>query len=366
MHLETLRVTDLRCFGTASLALAPGLNLFLGPNGSGKTSLIEAAYLLSHGNSFRRGARDALVRRGADGFVVFGAWRARDGAPFRLGLERRGGQWTARIDDEPVRRLSDLFLRCAVCCFEPGSHALVGGAPEERRSYWDWTLFHVEPAFLETWRRYQRALKQRNALLRQQAPDTAFEPWDLELATSGEALGRMRAVVLDRIESVFAHTAARLLPELGEARLPAEPGWDTGAEDGLRGELARRLPLDRVRGSTSRGPHRADFRPTFVGAPQREHLSRGQEKLTALALILAQATLFRDVRGEWPVLAFDDLPSELDFAHQAHVLDALAGQGAQVLVTATEASPPLAARLAEAAVFHVEHGNVSPAGAPPG
>jgi DNA replication and repair protein RecF len=360
VHLETLRVTDLRCFAAASLALAPGLNLFLGPNGSGKTSLVEAAYLLSHGHSFRRGARDALVRRGAEGFVVFGAWRGADGTPFRLGLERRGGSWAARIDDEPVRRLSDLFLRCAVCCFEPGSHALVGGAPEERRSYWDWTLFHVEPAFLETWRRYQRALKQRNALLRQAAPDAAFEPWDAELAASGEALGAMRAAALARLARVFAGFAARLLPELGDAALLPEAGWDLAAGDGLRGELARRLPLDRIRGSTSRGPHRADFRPGFAGAPLREHLSRGQEKLTALALILAQATLFRDERGEWPVLAFDDLPSELDFTHQGHVLDALAGQGAQILVTATEASPPLAARMAEAAVFHVEHGAATP------
>jgi DNA replication and repair protein RecF len=359
VHLDALRVTDLRCFASATLALAPGLNLFLGPNGSGKTSLIEAAYLLSHGHSFRRGAREALVRRGADGFVVFGAWRGVNGAPFRLGLERRAGTWSARIDDAPVRRLSDLFLRCAVCCFEPGSHALVGGAPEERRSYWDWTLFHVEPAFLDTWRRYQRALKQRNALLRQAAPDTAFAPWDAELASSGEALADQRAALLVRLEAAFQRYTAQLLPELGPAALPGEPGWDREAADDLLGALERRLPLDRVRGSTSRGPHRADFRPVFEHAPLREHLSRGQEKLTALALVLAQASLFRDVRGEWPVLAFDDLPSELDFPHQAFLLDALGGQGAQVLVTATEASPPLAARTATAAVFHVEQGQVS-------
>lgn len=360
MRLESLRLTDLRSFAAAGLALSPGLNLFLGPNGSGKTTLVEAAYLLSHGRSFRRGAREALVRRGADGFVVFGSWRGADGLAFRLGLERRGGSWAARIDDEPVRRLSDLFLRCAVCCFEPGSHALVGGAPEERRSYWDWTLFHVEPSFLDNWRRYQRALKQRNALLRQAAPDAAFEPWDDELAATGEALGNQRHALLQRLETVFRTTAQRLLPELGPGQLPMEWGWDSTAADGLRGELARRLTLDRLRGSTSRGPHRADFQVSFEQAPMREHLSRGQEKLAALALILAQATLFREVRGEWPVLAFDDLPSELDYAHQAQLLAALGEQGAQILVTATEASPPLAARMAEAAVFHVEHGRLRP------
>lgn len=358
MRIETLRFTNLRRFDQAELTLGAGTNLILGANGAGKTTILEAAYVLSHGRSFRRASREALARLGSDGFQVFARIVDRHGAATRLGLERRPGSWIGRLDERPLARLSELFAACAVCCFEPGSHELITGAADERRAFLDWGVFHVEQAFLDTWRRYQRALRQRNVLLRAQAPDPDFDPWEAELARSGEALTLLRHNEAAALGAGFAAIAARLLPELGPGQLVFEPGWDTDAAGGLQAILAHRRDRDRARLSTSKGPHRADWRPAFEHAPDRAHLSRGQEKLAALALVLSQARRIHAARAEWPVIALDDLPSELDFAHQRLVLGELRDVPAQVLITGTEATEPMREARAETRVFHVEQGQI--------
>src|SRR5690606_35114240 len=146
MHLHTLRVENLRVFGAAEVALEPGWNLFTGANGAGKTTLLEVAFLLSHGRSFRTAQREALVRNGQSTFSVFGELE-RNGRRVRVGLARQARRLEARVDGESVV-IGDLLRRTAVVCFEPGSHALVAGAADERRRYLDWGVFHVEHDFL--------------------------------------------------------------------------------------------------------------------------------------------------------------------------------------------------------------------------
>ena len=355
MWLRTLRLEQFRSFAAADCALSPGPNLFVGANGAGKTSLLEAAFLLSHGRSFRAGGREALVARGHDAYRVFAEFVRADGTVHRLGLERAAAGWIARRDGERVARLSDLFRDCAVVCFEPGSHELVSGASVERRAFLDWGVFHVEREFLDHWRRYQRALKQRNQVLRDRGADAALDPWDAELIRSGGAITEMRGRYLDALGVEYTAIAGALLPELGPGRLVFEPGF----AGSLEGALASSRVRDRIRQTTTTGPHRADWQPTFERAPRREHLSRGQEKLTALAAELAQARRYRAQAGEWPVLALDDLPSELDPAHQALVVEQVLQPEVQSLITATHLPDWLRDRLAGAAQFHVEHGRVS-------
>ena len=355
MWLRTLRLEHFRSFAAAECALEPGPNVFVGPNGAGKTSLLEAAYLLSHGRSFRAGGHEAVVARGSGRFRVYAEVVRDDARTVRLGLEREPGRWQARRDGERVARLSDLFLDCAVTCFEPGSHELIGGGSGERRAFLDWGVFHVERTFLDVWRRYQRALKQRNQALRDRAPDAELDAWDAELVRSGSPLTALRRAYLDRLGPAFAAAAAAVLPELGAGRLDFTAGYD----DALDTALAASRVRDRVRQTTTRGPHRADWRPVFEEAPLREHLSRGQEKLTALAAVLAQARCFRAAAGEWPILALDDLPSELDPAHQALVVAEIRQPGVQTLLTTTHLPPGLAEQLGPVAQFHVERGRVS-------
>ena len=357
MRLDRLRVQDLRCLHAVELQLSSGINVFVGANGAGKTSVLEAVFLLSHARSFRSGAREALLSRGAPRLAVFAELRQSGDRLVRLGLGREASRWEARLEGQGVS-LGALIAECAVTCFEPGSHALIAGGAEERRRFLDWGVFHVEHAFLDAWRRYQRALKQRNSLLRAgtEPGSPLYSPWEIELAGLAGWIDDHRRGYLERLRPQLHTSVAALLPELGEPELRYRRGWSEEAD--LRQQLEAQRSRDLARGHTSLGAHRADWSLAFDHAPQREHLSRGQEKLAALGCMLAQARLYAEQHGDWPIICLDDLASELDEAHQSAVIAQLDDSGAQVLVTGT--SLPEALRGRPHRMFHVEQGRLTP------
>lgn len=358
MHIERLVVSDLRRFARAEMRPGAGLNLITGDNGAGKTSLLEALHLMAYGRSFRGRVRDGLVRTGAGALEVFVEWReGADSVPRRAGLRHSGQAWEGRLDGQSVRQIGELCAALAVVSFEPGSHALVTGGGEPRRRLVDWGLFHVEPQFLALWRRYARALKQRNALLKSGGGGGQLDAWDHELADSGEPLTTFRMHYLQQLQTRLQPVADDLVPALGRATIDFQPGWRR-SELSLADALLLSRDRDRVLGYTTVGPHRADWRIDHAANPHRETLSRGQAKLTALCALLAQAEDYAARQGEWPVVALDDLASELDRNHQRRVLERLLGSGAQLFVTGTEA--PAALELLKPAVtlFHVEQGDI--------
>lgn len=356
MRLDRLRINGLRCLSDVDLQIAPAINLFVGDNGAGKTSVLEATFLLSHASSFRTGSKDALLQRGASRLSVFAELLHSDEKRTRIGLGRESSRWEAKVDGDSVA-IGQLVRACAVVCFEPGSHALIAGPAEERRRYLDWGVFHVEHEFLSCWRRYQRALKQRNSLLRssQALSNDLFEPWEAELAQTAARIDEFRQTYLQLLAPKLKMSTLKLIPELGDLRLSYRRGWPDGQN--LRDVLETQRSRDIARGHTTVGPHRADWSVAFELAPLREHLSRGQEKLTALGCVLAQAELYAECCGEWPIVCLDDLASELDQTHQVAVVEQLIAAGAQVLLTGTEV--PDALRTNKGTMFHVEQGLVS-------
>lgn len=362
MQVIRLEANGLRRFAQVSLAPEAGLNLITGDNGAGKTSLLEALHLMAYGRSFRGRVRDGLVRTGADAIEVFVEWReAAQGRQRRAGLRHSGQAWTGRLDGENVAQLGDLCAALAVVSFEPGSHALVTGGGEPRRRFMDWGLFHVEQGreggFLPLWRRYARALKQRNSLLKAGIGGGQLDAWDHELAEAGEPLTAHRQGYLDALQDGLAAVVRELAPSLGGASLQFLPGWRRH-ELSLADALLLARDRDRAAGYTTVGPHRADWRIDYSALPQRETLSRGQAKLTALSCLLAQAQDFACRRGEWPVIALDDLASELDRHHQRRILERLLASDAQVFITGTEAPAGLKDSAIRPTLFHVEQGVV--------
>lgn len=355
MQIERLEIRNLRCLREVALEPAPRLNLLIGDNGAGKSSVLEALHLMAYGRSFRGRVRDGLVRSGAEAVEVFTAWRHEGGGTHRAGLRHAGQAWEGRLDGRKLTHLGELCAAFMVITFEPGSHSLVSGGGEPRRRFVDWGLFHVEPTFLDQWRRYARALKQRNALLKSGAGGRQLDAWDHELAEAGEAVTLQRQQYLARLQQRAALAAAELAPALGAATLSFQPGWRR-EELSLADALLLARDRDRAIGYTSVGPQRADWRLEFASLPNREPLSRGQGKLAALSCLLAQARDCAEQRGDWPVIALDDLASELDAHHQHRLATALLGTGAQLFVTGTA---PMATFGETASVmFHVKHGEL--------
>lgn len=362
MRLTRIDLHQVRRFESLRFEPAPGLNLLTGDNGAGKTTVLEALHLLAYGRSFRGRVRDGLIQTGADALEVFAEWTEQAGnpEPRRIGLRHSGASWTGRLDGRDIDQLGRLCQALAVVTFEPGSHVLVAGPAEGRRRLLDWGLFHVEHDSLRLWRRYSRALRQRNALLKSGRAGADLDAWDHELVDAAGPLGRMREHYVEGLATHLSALTAELLPKIGPVRLRYASGWRRD-ELALGDALLLARDRDRAAGFTSFGPHRADLQILFDAFPGREALSRGQGKLLALALLLAQAAHLAAARGGWPIIALDDMASELDHRHQGLLLDRLTAAGAQVLMTGTDVPISVTSRRSDLAVFHVEHGLITPA-----
>lgn len=355
MRLESVEIRHLRCLHAVELAVPPAGAWLLGPNGAGKTSVLEALCLLGFGRSFRGRVADGLVQQGEAALEVVARWSDGHGRSHVSGLRHAGDRWEGRLDGLAVTSLSELAAPFPVLCFHPESSQVVLGPAEERRRALDWLAFHVEPRFAEIARRYGRALRQRNALLRTGAADAEFEPWEREMGLMADVLADRRANAL----SLWRPGVERVWPTLAAGCSPPDlalrPGWRQ-AEASLADLLLLNRSRDRELGYTTIGPQRADVdlgQPFGVDADQ---LSRGQAKLVALALLLAQAEALREWAGERSLLLMDDLQAELDPSRQAAVLGWLAQTGYQTLVSGTRWDEALAMLAPGWALFHVEQG----------
>jgi DNA replication and repair protein RecF len=349
--LAGLTLADFRGIAAAKLRLAPGFNVFVGGNAAGKTSVLEAAFLLGRGLSFRSGRLDGLIRHGQPALTVFGELVPGTGFQ-RVGVEvSRSTGLTSRVDGTAANRAA-LAAAVLVQLLDPGSQELVRGGPEERRRFLDWGVFHVEPAFLDTWQQYRRALDQRNTALRRGAPDNAVRAWDEPLAEAGVLVDELRRRAVASLTPAAESASERLLDH--RAEIDYQPGWAAGDE--LLAVLRGGLDRDRQMGSTQAGPHRADLRLRLEGRLARNTASRGQEKLLSAALAIAQVEQVAAARERRVVLLVDEPAADLDRDRLARLLSALAAAPAQILVTALDtAAMDLPAG---ATTFHVERGEV--------
>jgi len=350
VSLVELRLGNLRCLQAADLTLHPRLNLITGANGSGKTSLLEAIYLLGRGRSFRTRYTEQLIQQSAAKLWVAGRTEglaADDGRRIDLQCDRVAGV-EARIDRQRASSLAELSEVFPVQIIDPGIHRLIEEGPARRRRWLDWAMFHVEPLFLSQWQSYTRALRQRNAAL-QAGSDPA--PWELELSRLGEPLSASRARLIDALQPLWSDALRRL--DVVPATLSFHAGWNR--EHSLMESLLRQRQGDRDRGSTRQGPHRFDVVLRVGAHPAREVISRGQQKLLGVAMSLCIAR-YVALAGKKPALLVDDPAAELDEAHTRALLLAVAELGGQYVVTALRAQciPPIIPDR----VFHVEQGGV--------
>jgi DNA replication and repair protein RecF len=352
MPLGWFRAENFRCLSGVELELDPGANLFVGPNASGKTSLLEAAFFLSRGRSFRSRRRDALLRHGEDAFVLTGQSLAGP-APAVLGVRasRAGTEW--HVGGSVASGIADLAEQFAAQVIDPEVHKLLEEGPGRRRRFLDWGVFHVEPSFLSTWRRYHQALRQRNAALKQDGSDDDLAPWEQELATNGEALARQRETYLARIAGPLAEIGRSLLDR--PITLAHQTGWDSDRP--LLEVLQADRRRDRRYRATQAGPHRGDVVVQVDGRPAKDHVSRGQQKLVASGLMLAQLEIQEQEKPGRSALLLDDPAAELDRANLARLMQIVHRMPGQLWVTSLRADIEGLPR--EPRLFHVEQGRIT-------
>lgn len=349
MTVAALRLRNLRCLASADLALHPGVNLITGDNGAGKTSLLEAIYLLGRGRSFRTRQTERLIRYGEEHMGVTGELQtATQQRRVSLRCERASGV-AATLDGRAVDSLAELAALFPVQVIDPGIHRLIEEGPSTRRRWLDWALFHVEPQFLSQWRSYRRALRQRNAALRSGGEAGL---WDGELERYGQMLTAARERLIEGLQPLWQQTLSALgaVP----ATLRFYRGWSGTLR--LADSLARQQAADRERGSTLLGPHHFDVWLRVDGQPARDVVSRGQQKLLGAAMALSMARLLCERLEHTPVLLLDDPAAELDALRTRALLELAAALGGQQIVTALATERPLLA--APDRVFHVERGEV--------
>jgi DNA replication and repair protein RecF len=351
--LASLAIRDLRCIEQADVDVSPQLTLIWGDNGSGKTSVLEAIFLLGRGRSFRTRSSERLIRRGQDYLRVVGHIDSGRGHAEAIGVEVGPAGTSARVAGRSVASLAELSQAFAVQVIEPGVHRLVEEGGYRRRRWMDWAVFHVEPLFMDTWMRYTRTLRQRNAALKT-LPNEA-PVWDPELARTGELIADSRKRFLELLQPHWRETVTALTGL--DVHLNYLRGWS--ADRGLLEALSASRERDILRGQTHAGPHRADVAVRLDGRPAREVLSRGQQKLVAVALTLAQLRLLRELAGTIPTLLLDDPAAELDGERLQLFIEQVTQLRAQLIVTSLSADSRLFG--APERTLHIAHGQLRPA-----
>ena len=355
--LHKLQIQHFRNLGQTEIYPSGGMNLLLGLNGSGKSSVLEAIHYLSLGRSFRTHLTNRVIMQGEKAFTLF-AQLELDEQRNSIGLQKdRQGDTQLKIGGKSADKLAQLASLLPLQLIHPEGYNLLTGGPQQRRAFIDWGVFHVEQAFFPLWGKVRRLLKQRNALLRQSSHYAPLAYWDQQLAEFSEALSVFRQQYCQALLPLVQQICQELLPEYTfQATFYA--GWQQ--EQGLHLLLQEGFERDRQLGHTAIGPHRADLRLRAEGVPVQDLLSRGQLKLLVCALRLAQGLYLRQNSEKTCLFLIDDFASELDAEKRYVLAKRLQQCESQVFITAID-QQPLQGMMQEfdCRLFHVKQGNIT-------
>lgn len=352
MAISQLSLTDFRNLKSTTLDLDRRFNLVSGDNGSGKTSLLEAIYVLCQAQSFRTHQLKQCIAHDKAGFLLFGRFEG-----YKAGVARHKDKLEIRINGETIRRRSELVKRSPINIVNADSFVLIDGAPARRRAFLDWCLFHVEPDYAEYWGLFQHALKQRNRLLKSRQDLKLLDYWDLQLVSPSNELARMREDYTAKLQVLIKQQFQALLVDI-PLSIEYRPGWKKGETQEQC--LERQREQDIRLGFTGSGIHRDDLELKTQGRKVGEVLSRGQSKRVCLVLLLAVLKIVNEASQSPVILLIDDLHSELDSMAQNLVYKMLLEMNVQLFISNIEQHIPEAFAAKEFKMFHVEHGTIKP------
>lgn len=355
--LSQLSITDLRNISKLVISPSSGINLIIGDNGSGKTSILEAIHLLALGRSFRTRFLKNALKFDQQKLQIIA--KTINDMPVGLQFDLTQGL-QIRVNSQPLKRLSDLASQLPLQLIPANCHQFFEQGPRYRRQLLDWGLFHVEPTFNYQWQSYRKVVQQRNSALRQHKKNQEIQLWDIHLAEYGEKITQLRQQHLKLMLDKFSIIFPRLCPEFKDAdfTLQFKSGWTK--DHSLIDVINANLDRDKKIGYTRSGSHAADWSFNINNIDPAEIFSRGQQKLFVLALSMAQAEItLSSAQHTRSILLIDDISSELDQFHQQIILAELAKLPVQSFISSTDST--LANSLkpdGSASVFHVKHGGI--------
>jgi len=330
LHVKSLALRGFRCFPSTEFEFDRGVNVIVGDNASGKTSLLEALFLLGRGVTFRSTRLRDLIHSEADRYNLRAVVRDQHDLARKVSIEGYRNRREFYLDTQSNVSRFDLVQCLPLQLIDPDVHRLLEEGPQYRRRFMDWGVFHVEHSFFSSWQRFRRALIQRNRALRLGWPNKDIVSWDPALVREARQVDSCRRGYVDDI--------ARNLPTAIRKEFTGVPihfdyrsGWPTN--ESLDQALARTLERDKKAGFTQIGPHRADLRITHGNVAARDKVSHGQQKLLTSGMLLAQARVMANRRGVTPVLLVDDIAAELGARYRALLGQELTSLQSQVFIT---------------------------------
>jgi DNA replication and repair protein RecF len=354
MFIERLSINRVRNLNNTEIFPEKKLNIFTGKNASGKTAVLESLYILARAKSFRTPRIQDVIEHKQKSLLINAKIQHEQEGEINTGIEKKHGNVEIKRNGEKIKTVSDQAKIIPLVLITQDTHFLISGTPKQRRHWLDWAMFHVEPDYLGYWKRYMKALRQRNILLKKKEKKREFyRGWEEAMVELAGLISKQRKEFLKGLLTYFREKKFPVFPE--GVTFSLSKGWpeNTGTawlEEAWSGDLDR--------GYTQQGIHQADVKFLLGERKIASIFSRGQVKLFSVFLLFSQAKEIEKKTGVRPIIIFDDFKAELDQESSEYILTWLNREGFQSFLSTTEINEEEKKYL-QRDRFHVERGNIS-------
>lgn len=350
MAIKSIKCHNFRNLTQNSLTFNPHLNIIYGKNGSGKSSLLEAIYIVSTGKSFRSNYLKYAIHHDEDNFILYSQFDFHT-----VGIKKDQSSFITKLNSKRINKRSILAKQQAALILDSNCFNLLNSSSKNRREFIDWALFHVEHNFSDLWIQYNKTIKQRNKLLKTKGIDQ-IKYWNDLIINTVDNIHPLRIALINKLQNIIT-TKSDSYSILKNVSIEYKQGWTK--DHSFKEALEKKQNNDLKKGFTSVGVHLSDIKFFIKGKEIKEVFSRGQQKQF---IILIQKIMFEYVSNNVstkPIFIIDDLASELDQNSMNNVIVSLLEKDYQIFVSSINLDSSLHEIKNDKSVFHVEHGNIS-------
>ena len=358
MKINSLSLRNFRNYESLDISFNPSRNIIVGENAQGKTNLVESVYMCSFARSFRTSNSTDLVMFGKD-MCLISADIESSSFDRKIGISvTRQGKKMITKDGKPVSRTAELLNNLVVVIFSPEDLRIIKDSPDKRRNFINKEISQLRPRYFECLKNYNDALKQKNALLKNDViMDEMLDIYDSQIAYNGYELVKYRRNFVDKLSACSSELQSRISQGRETLEITYSESCRADSAEQMMAEFAASREKDRMYRSASIGPHRDDLEFFINGKDARKFGSQGQQRTIALCMKLAEVRIARDVLMENPVLILDDVLSELDIERQKFLLKEI--DDVQLFITSTELGDEMISEMKDASIFNVSCGNIT-------